>query len=149
MAWRISFITRPQDYKNNTCSLIQTSLLILLSLIQINTNNKKDVNNEEWGWRFNIMVANPPVQHHFSKNCFYNNCMVISLGWAAFACMQTQSHFIDDFLDNTQCVQSGSSQISTVCFKKSLEPDSNQWPMDVFILFFYSPPLYQLSYRER
>ena len=31
--------------------------------------------------------------------------------------------------------------------KLSLEPDSNQWPMDVYIIAYYSPPLYQLSYR--
>ena len=28
----------------------------------------------------------------------------------------------------------------------SLEPDSNQWPKDI-CLTYYSPPLYQLSYR--
>ena len=32
--------------------------------------------------------------------------------------------------------------------KNSLEPDLNQWPMDVCYKFAnYSPPLYQLSYR--
>ena len=31
--------------------------------------------------------------------------------------------------------------------KKSFEPDSNQRPMD-FSFSFYSPPLYQLSYRR-
>ena len=30
--------------------------------------------------------------------------------------------------------------------KKSLEPDLNQWPMDLYWIN-YSPPLYQLSYR--
>ena len=31
--------------------------------------------------------------------------------------------------------------------KLSLEPDSNQWPMDACMISYYSPPLYQLSYR--
>ena len=31
--------------------------------------------------------------------------------------------------------------------KLSLEPDSNQWSMDAYIKAYYSPPLYQLSYR--
>ena len=30
----------------------------------------------------------------------------------------------------------------------SFEPDLNQWPMDITCHEFYSPPLYQLSYRR-
>ena len=31
--------------------------------------------------------------------------------------------------------------------KLSLEPDSNQWPMDAYKDICYSPPFYQLSYQ--